>query len=628
MSRKPALWTFGLQSPQAKPFRMFLGDTRRLRVDLNAFLGLKDATVSSAEWASDDGIVFHGDTLSGGIASVLLSATALGPFRGSVRLTLSNGETLVKLWRVFVERPDFDAVIACPPLASPGDGASLLTATTATLTWSPSALAVSYQVFVWETSGEVPTEPTIETQALTADLTDLLPGTEYTWRILAVGLDGSTSEGCGTRTFTTFNPVCPLLTSPADGADAPDPDNETLVWAAAPGAISYNVYVWLSFQTQPDTPTVNTAATSYHITGLNAGATYSWRVDAVYAESTSSGCEIRDFTTAGRIDIQEFFDGGDNTWTKPLDASSDDVVLVELVGGGGGGGGGALNTETVVQGGGGGGGAMPTSFNTTAGALNATEPVYVGFGGTGGAYRTGGTVQNNAIGGQGETSTFASPVVARGYGGGGGAQAGGGGGGTTGAGGNASGTTAGAAGAGGGILGGNSTTGTPADNTTGGGGGGRGGQAGGGGAAIHNGGRSTVGGQGGGGGGGTGVTTPTDGGKGPIYPNTWNAGGNVPLPFPPDLDGKSSTGFATDLRGAGGGGGASVPANPAFDGVTYAAGRGGDGQQPGGAGGGGGAVCYDLSGGDGGVPFQQSRKTGPGGNGGVGFVRVTTFIEP
>ena len=106
--------------------------------------------------------------------------------------------------------------------------------------------------------------------------------------------------------------------------------------------------------------------------------------------------------------IQTFTTTGSNTWTKPANAKSINIICI---GGGGGGGGGA--SYNLVQGGDGAGGGAYSEITIPASLITSTVTVTVGSGGTGGAGATSSTV-TVCRGTDGAASSFGSYVSAGG----------------------------------------------------------------------------------------------------------------------------------------------------------------------------------------------------------------------
>lgn len=91
-----------------KPIDVLLGEKRRINNDWNALLAFKGGvTITASTWASEGRNVSPGtNTNTGGITSTLLTpGSGLGLDGIKNTITLSNGEKLVRKWRVNVTDP-------------------------------------------------------------------------------------------------------------------------------------------------------------------------------------------------------------------------------------------------------------------------------------------------------------------------------------------------------------------------------------------------------------------------------------------------------------------------------------------------------------------------------------------
>lgn len=91
-----------------KPIDVLLGEKRRVNNDWNAILAYKGGvTISTSAWASEGQGVSPGtNTNTGGVTSTLLTpgnGTGVDGIKNTI--TLSNGEKLVRKWRVNVTDP-------------------------------------------------------------------------------------------------------------------------------------------------------------------------------------------------------------------------------------------------------------------------------------------------------------------------------------------------------------------------------------------------------------------------------------------------------------------------------------------------------------------------------------------
>lgn len=118
-------------------------------------------------------------------------------------------------------------------------------------------------------------------------------GTTKPWYIPVNDKFGNPGSDIGYANYVSAGspPPCPVNSSPVNGSTSGSQTAQTVVWAASAGALSYNVNLNGSFVT-------NTASLSYGFTGLTANTTYTWRIDAVNASGTATGCTSWTFTTA------------------------------------------------------------------------------------------------------------------------------------------------------------------------------------------------------------------------------------------------------------------------------------------------------------------------------------------
>jgi lysophospholipase L1-like esterase len=214
--------------------------------------------------------------------------------------TAYSWQVVVVKGSVEVEGPvwTFETGAALPPgsVSTPQPvNAATEVVTAPTLTWNEASRATSYDVFIWPADGSKPGTPTasvaIESYTVPSALAN---GTSYHWQVEAVNDYGR----------DTASPVWQFTTELL--VNTPSPANastqmlawRSLGWAPAPGASSYDVYVWKDGTTKPGTPTGNVTGNQYTpYSYLEFGATYHWQVVANLTEGgTSEGPEWA-FTT-------------------------------------------------------------------------------------------------------------------------------------------------------------------------------------------------------------------------------------------------------------------------------------------------------------------------------------------
>jgi sugar lactone lactonase YvrE len=168
------------------------------------------------------------------------------------------------------------AVFACstvdaPVLTAPAEGAQ--TSTSPTFSWGDVPGAFRYDVRL-DTSAQPSRVVAADLSETSFTPSNLAPGTKYFWQVVAKGdpfctpiaiavsaiRSLTTAAGCGVGSFDTI--------SPADGAqNAGDSTGVVLMWQAAVGAASYDVYVG---NTNPPTFAASVTETNYKttVTGL------------------------------------------------------------------------------------------------------------------------------------------------------------------------------------------------------------------------------------------------------------------------------------------------------------------------------------------------------------------------
>jgi hypothetical protein len=182
----------------------------------------------------------------------------------------------------------------------------------ASMSWNPSKRAEGYELYLWKASESEPVTPTATLSSSTTTYTP--PGgfqisTEYHWKVVALsGTYGNTTGD--TWTFFSGDGGLPGASS------LPFPDTGTtkvsvetiLLWEQAANALSYEVYLWPSSGTKPETPTATVTGTSYTPAAQLAGLTsYSWQVVSVNEVGKTDGpvwtFTTSDFYNAGRDSI-------------------------------------------------------------------------------------------------------------------------------------------------------------------------------------------------------------------------------------------------------------------------------------------------------------------------------------
>jgi hypothetical protein len=182
-----------------------------------------------------------------------------------------------------------------PSVATCGNASGLssssITSTGATISWTAVSGATSYNV--QHKLSTATTWTTLTASTTSSILTGLTAGSTYNFQIQAVCASGTSSYVASTFTTKTAN-SCGNPTGLTSSSITTT--GSTLGWTAVSGATSYNVQYKLSTATTWTTTTSTT--TSKALTGLTAGSTYNFQIQAVCASGTSSYVASTFTTTA------------------------------------------------------------------------------------------------------------------------------------------------------------------------------------------------------------------------------------------------------------------------------------------------------------------------------------------
>lgn len=178
---------------------------------------------------------------------------------------------------------------APPVLLSPVNGAQG-TATSTTLRWQGQAGVSNYSVYF----GTMPQPPYAgSTGATTYNVSGLSQGATYYWYVVAISNGRTASSATYSFTTAVAAPAPPVLVSPANAAQG-IATTASLEWQAEAAATSYDVYLGTAAQL----PLAgSTSGSTYSVSGLTGGATYSWYVVARNS-SGSAQSAVWSFTTA------------------------------------------------------------------------------------------------------------------------------------------------------------------------------------------------------------------------------------------------------------------------------------------------------------------------------------------
>ncbi|MHC4325310.1 MAG: LamG domain-containing protein, partial [Planctomycetota bacterium] len=200
----------------------------------------------------------------------------------------------------------------------PVDGA-LIEATWVDLTWSPSSIAVSHDVYFGEDFDDVNDGTNVTFLGNQAESTvilglidypypdGLVPGTTYYWRIDEVNDDEPNSPWKGDVWNFTIPPRSAYDISPADGTKYIEPNVE-LNWMGGLGAILHHVYFGDNFDDvndgAGDTYIGALPDPTYTPGELELEKTYFWRVDEFDNTSTLKG-DVWSFTIEPFIPVTD-----------------------------------------------------------------------------------------------------------------------------------------------------------------------------------------------------------------------------------------------------------------------------------------------------------------------------------
>jgi hypothetical protein len=240
------------------------------------------------------------------------------------------------------------AEVASSP--TPADGA-LHEATSASLSWTPGAYAVSHDIYISTSFDDVNNaspssaafvQNTVQNQLAIGAAGQLFPqgmepGTTYYWRVDEVNAADPNSPWKGDvwsfliRPLTAWNPV------PADGAQAIYP-TQKLSWDIGMGAASHTVYFGESSAAISDATTSGVAATqaSYDPGLMMPSTTYYWRVDEAAGTTTHKG-PVWSFTSDDFLLVDDFESYSTSTGSEPFIVWLDGFMTAATGGNGSGG---------------------------------------------------------------------------------------------------------------------------------------------------------------------------------------------------------------------------------------------------------------------------------------------------
>jgi len=183
-----------------------------------------------------------------------------------------------------------------PPLAPTNLAASPGNASV-TLTWTASAGASSYNVYVGQSPGGESSNPILQVTVPTAFVSGLTDGTTYYFIVKAVNT-GGISPASNEVSFTPSPPPpAPTNLSATGGVG-----QVTLNWSGVSSASSYSVFMGTTSKGESLTATLSgLTVTTAVVTGLNNGTTYYFTVEALNIGGASSGSNEASATPEGPV---------------------------------------------------------------------------------------------------------------------------------------------------------------------------------------------------------------------------------------------------------------------------------------------------------------------------------------
>lgn len=174
-----------------------------------------------------------------------------------------------------------------------GLAASAITNTSATVSWSAVANALSYDVDYKLTSTGTWTNAATATASTSVNIAGLTQGTVYDWRVRA-----TCTAGVGNFVQSQFTTTAPCNAPSGLASSAITSSSATVSWTAVSGALNYDVDYKLASASTWTNSITGTTSTSRSISGLVASSLYDWRVRTNCASGSSAYSPAQFTTTA------------------------------------------------------------------------------------------------------------------------------------------------------------------------------------------------------------------------------------------------------------------------------------------------------------------------------------------
>jgi uncharacterized protein (TIGR02145 family) len=189
-------------------------------------------------------------------------------------------------------------------LLLPAHGSTGVNASSVTVTWTaatdPDGDAISYNLYAGKQSTSLQLIAS-GINGVSYNLTNLLNGTQYFWKVVAIDGRGGVTESA-VHNFSTLNhaPTAPVLITPVNGLTGA-PKELVLSWNRSTDPDGDAVYYSIAFGTDP--ATLNTTSdlqdTTFNFGGnaFLSNTTYFWKVIATDLKGGETASELRQYTT-------------------------------------------------------------------------------------------------------------------------------------------------------------------------------------------------------------------------------------------------------------------------------------------------------------------------------------------